>query len=339
MQRRIAATLVVAAGVLLIATTFVDRLWSRTPAFERLSKDFRPIMTEETLSTARSDLAALDAGVAEFASKAIPTLAPAFGMTPEQFTAFIAARFPAVAAGVQAVPRIVPQVSGLIGALDAERARFASADEIPTKSIPSTAVPWAILAAGIAVLVAGFGMLTRTRAAPVFAAVLGVALVAVTLGLSETRKAADYDTMNRHLSAVYTPQTVAASRQALDTVSAMAADLQGKMLPLVAQRLGIPPEQVIGTLGSQFPALTAGLGNFIAASVRFDNLVSTLERDLADSQTVSPLAFQPVAWTLVGSGIGILLAGAYSLGAARMAEIGVHPSRAQRRAARGRRAA
>jgi len=47
-----------------------------------------------------------------------------------------------------ALPTAIPTFDGLINTLDKQRPLFASADAIPTKSLPATTVPWALLGAG-----------------------------------------------------------------------------------------------------------------------------------------------------------------------------------------------
>src|SRR5207302_8792698 len=96
------------------------------------------------------------------------------------------------------------QFGGVVGTLAAEQGRFASADAIPTTSLPATTVPWGLLVAGIVLL--GLGIVVAIRPGRVLALVavaLGALLVVVPLSLSLPHKASAADTMNAHLKPVY----------------------------------------------------------------------------------------------------------------------------------------
>src|SRR5665647_561198 len=57
----------------------------------------------------------------EFSTKLAPALSQQLQMTPEQFNGFVSEKFPAVAAGMGALPKAVPTFDGLINTLDEQR--------------------------------------------------------------------------------------------------------------------------------------------------------------------------------------------------------------------------
>ena len=59
--RRIAAALVILVGLVFIAVTLFNNLFKVGPACEELIDDFRPVLQEEAVATARADLAMLGA--------------------------------------------------------------------------------------------------------------------------------------------------------------------------------------------------------------------------------------------------------------------------------------
>ena len=140
--RTIAAVVVILVGLVLIGTTVVNNLFEVGPAFEDLIDDFRPVLSDESLDTARTDIASLQAAGAEFQTVVAPTIAEAMGMSADEFGSMVAANYPNVATGMEALPQITETFSGLIDTLDSQRDLFASADAIPTDDLPATTVPW-----------------------------------------------------------------------------------------------------------------------------------------------------------------------------------------------------
>ena len=252
-QRMAAGALVVVAGLVLIASTFMNNLFEVGPAFEEMIDDFRPMVTDEALDTAKADIGGLSAVADEFQNAVIPGMSQQLGMDAAQFGGFLGENFPAVAQGAAALPEISATFNGLIGTLEAEQGRFASADAIPTDSLPATTVPWGMLAAGVVAVVIGLVMFGRPRLGSLLALVLGVALVAVSAFLSLPQKAADADMLNENLEPVYTAELVAGAEGALGVVGAMGDELKTAMLPALAQQLGMPPDELNGFIGENFP--------------------------------------------------------------------------------------
>ncbi len=160
-------------------------------------------------------------------------------MSPEDLNVFMGTNFPAVAAGVGALPEIVPQFTGVVGLLAEQQSNFESADAIPTGSLPASTVPWIILLIGIGAIVVGILMLGNTKQAWLIAVGFGVLVVVFNLALSFLPKSSAADDMNSALNPVYTEELVAGSAQALGVVSAMGSEMQGEMLPALAQQLGL----------------------------------------------------------------------------------------------------
>ena len=88
MQRRIESGVVVLIGVALIVVALAAQLFTRAPAFERLTDDFRVAMTDAGIATMNEDLGGMEAMSAELKSDVLPTIAGALGMTPEEFDAY-----------------------------------------------------------------------------------------------------------------------------------------------------------------------------------------------------------------------------------------------------------
>lgn len=315
-QRRIAALLVLIAGVFLVVVTFANNLFGVGPAFENLITDFRPALSQQSIATARQDLTGLQAVGDEFQNKLAPQLAAQMGQTPEQFNAFVQQQFPDVAKGMAALPAIVPQFNGLITTLDQQRPLFASADAIPTSNLPATTVPWGLLALGVLMMVAGVLMWVTRRLGSWLAIVLGVVVVLASVLLTLPTKAADADQLNANLQPVYTKTLVDNAKGALTTMSAMGQQMQQDMLPALAQQLNMQPEQLQGFLQQNFPATAAALTSMPQTLARFQALVTTFDANLGNYDVLKPVDFTMVIWMMLGAGIAVLLFGAWGVFAA-----------------------
>jgi hypothetical protein len=311
--RGIAAILVILVGAALIGVTFANNLFHVGPAFEGLIGDFRPLLAQQSIDTARQDLTGLSAVHDEFETKVVPGLSQQLGLTPEQFAGMVTQQFPAVDTGMRAIPQAVPTFNGLLDTLQAQRPLFESADAIPTKSLSAATVPWGLLSAGILTILVGILIWFTRRTGSVVALVLGAALVVAPLVLSLPQKAADADQLNANLKPVYTQAFADQSKQTLATIGAMGDQLQTTMLPALATQLKLTPDQVQAYLGQNAPATAAALKGFPATMQRFQRLVATFGNNLDNYAVLKPVRFVPIIWTLIGGGIALVLLGGLTL--------------------------
>jgi hypothetical protein len=301
--RKVAAALVVAVGAVLLVMTFANNLFKVGPSFENLMDGFRPHLTSEAIATARADLTGLGAAGTEMQSTMLPAMAQQLGMTPTEFSAYLAQSYPEVSAGIQALPQIVTTFDGLVTTLDDQRPLFRSADAIPTDNLPATTVPWTIAVAGGVLVLSGLVLWTRPRLGATVAVVLGAVLLVASVTLSLPQKAGDSDDLNANLKPVYTAALVTQAQGALATVSAMGTQLQTEMLPALAAQLKMTPAQLQQFLGQSFPATAAALANLPAAMPRFQGLAGTFEDNLGNYNTLKPVSFAPIIWTMMGVGL------------------------------------
>lgn len=306
--RRIAAGVVVLVGVALLISTFANNLFKVGPDFEEMIDDFRPMLAEESIATAQADLAMLGEVGPEFETQIVPALSQQLGMTAEEFMGFTATSFPDVADGVEALPAITTTFTGLVDTLDMQRDLFDSADQIPTKDLPATTVPWGLFFAGLALIGAGVALYKPGWLGLALTGGLGVLIVVVTLILTLVPKAADADDLNENLEPIYTAELVAQANGALGTVGAMGTQMQTEMLPVLGEQLGMTGEELNGFLGQNFPATAQALQTLPDAMERFGGLVGTFENNLDNYDTIKPVAFSPIIWTLFIGGLVTLVA-------------------------------
>jgi len=314
---KVAAVLVMLVGAGLVATTLISNLFAVGPAFENLITDFRPALTQQSIDTAHADIAGLAAVQTEFSTKLVPALSQQLKMTPDQFNGFVSQNFPKVAAGMGALPTAIPTFDGLINTLDKQRPLFASADAIPTKSLPATTVPWALLGAGVLVFLIGLAALRSPKAGGAAALVVGLVLLVVPMVLSLPGKAADADQLNANLKPIYTRALVDNAKGALGTIGAMGAEMQTTMLPALATQLKMTPEQLQSFLGTNFPATAKALQTMPATMERFNGLVKVFDNNLGNYETLKPVGLARLILILMVSGGLVAVLGAVSVATAR----------------------
>src|SRR5258708_31891064 len=152
MQRRLGSLTLITVGVALIAGTFAFQMFSRAPAFEKMTTDFSRNVTPATVAALRTNVADLRAGGTQLAPKGIPQLAALLKLTPAQFAALAQQQFPALTAAVQQIPQTTAGFDTLLGVIASQDAHLRSAVAIPSKGISTTVVPWVILGIGIIAL-------------------------------------------------------------------------------------------------------------------------------------------------------------------------------------------
>lgn len=310
--RKLAGGVTIAVGVVFIVVVVLNDLFAVGPAFEELIDDFRPVLTDESLDTARADIAGLEAAGEEFQTDVAPAMAQALGITPEEFGALVQGNYPAVAQGMAALPEITSTFSGLVDTLDSQQELFAASDAIPTEDLPATTVPWIITIAGILAIAVGVMLFMPGRIWGILAVVLGAALLIGTFALSLPQKASDADELNDNLTPIYTQELIDGASASLAVVAAMGEEMQTKMLPDLAAQLGMSPEELNAFMGANFPATAAAMQNMPDSVERFEGFVGIFAANLDNYETIQPVAFSPIIWILVIGGIVILLAGAYA---------------------------
>lgn len=299
-------------GAIFIVVTVAQNLFAVGPAFEELIDDFRPVLQDEALAQASTDVAALGAVSDEMQAAVIPGLSEALGMSAADFQGFMGTEFPAVAAGVQALPEIVPTFQGLVASLADQQALFFSADEIPTEDLPATTVPWGLLLAGIAVMAVGVVMWMSSKLGAYLAIGLGLLLVVVPLVLTLPTKASDADDLNANLEPIYTAELVTGAEGALGVVGAMGNEMGTTMLPALSQQLGMTGDELNAFMGANFPATATALVELPATMERFDGLTTIFADNLDNYETLKPVSFFPIIMMVIIGGGVLFVLGAWA---------------------------
>lgn len=311
--RKVSAGVVIVIGIAFLVITAMNNLFEVGPAFEEMIDDFRPVLTDESLAVASDDVAGLEAAGVEFQTVVAPAMAEALGMSQEEFIGFVESQYPAVAGGMAALPEITATFNGLIETLDSQQELFASADAIPTESLPATTVPWIIVISGVLAIGVGIMMFKPGQVWTILAVVVGAGLVIVTFALSLPQKAADADELNENLTPIYTQELIDGATGSLAVIGAMGQQMQTEMLPDLAAQLGMSQDELNTFMGENFPATAAAMQSMPAALERFDAFVDVFAMNLDNYMTIQSVAFVPIIWALIIGGVLMVLAGGYCL--------------------------
>ena len=311
--RKVSAGVVIVIGVAFLVITMMNNLFQVGPAFEEMIGDFRPVLTDESLAVARDDIAGLEAAGVEFQTVVVPALAQALGVSAEEFAGLVESQYPAVAGGMAALPEITATFNGLIDTLDSQQELFASADAIPTESLPATTVPWIVAVSGVLAIAVGIMMFKPGKTWATLAVVLGAGLVVTTFALSLPQKASDADELNANLTPIYTQQLIDGATGSLAVIGAMGQQMQAEMLPDLAAQLGMSQDELNVFMGENFPATAAAMQTMPASLERFDAFVGVFATNIDNYMTIQPVAFVPIIWSLVIGGALMVLMGGYCL--------------------------
>jgi hypothetical protein len=303
------ATVAVASGVGLIVLPFALSLFPRAAAGERILDRFRQTMSVAGLHSLATNFATMGGAVDQFINQASPQLAHQLGMTPAQFAAYEQHAFPAVSAAVTGIPPLVAFVAPVNAQLQALHPPFASVDSLPFLGLPLTTIPWLLLAAGVALIGVGAWTLRgRRRASLAAAGVLGAALLAIPLALSYPSKASDAARVQAVGRVALSQAAVDGATKANALIDGLVTQVQGRMVPVLAQRLGSTSAQFGATLAREYPRVAKGLAAWPSIKPGALHLVALQRASVSDAVSMNGLAFRPLPWYIMGPAIALLLA-------------------------------
>ena len=323
-MRRIAAVLAVVVGVGLIGFTFAEHVFTRSEDAQTIADHYRSLMSADGLHDLSRGFAAVQAAGGELGTKALPRLQASLGMDDAQFAAYVKREMPNVAQFQAQAPGIVKLVGPVIAKMNAERADYARADQIPTGFLPLTSAPWLFVGiGGLLVAVGVFALLRPGTASSVALTVvgLGVFLAPLVLGIPGKVDAAVRVTAIGRVGLA--PATAQKAVAATNLFDGMVDDVRTKLEPALAPTL----EQVPGaTEGHQeFADTFPTLATFADTWVR---TTSAKSHALSDSQVefgptfanADRIPLEPIPWLFIVPGFLIAaLAGATLLPARRAA--------------------
>jgi len=313
--RRAVGGLGIALGVGLVATTLGLSLFQRTGEAERVLDRFQPAVSPKGLPQFQSDYRTTIDGATELKEKAFPRFARDLGLTQPQFDALVRRDFAAVAAGIDDVPRIETFVDPLLARVDALPGdKFKPLFDLPVPWLPTTSMPWLMLASGLGLI--GLGALTWRRPGTRMLwalAATGLALGVVPLALSLPSRTEAAARILPTLRAGLSDEFATNGDFAVRVTDALVQQVRAELLPELGRRLHLTPAQVGAVIARDYPAvarLNANWGGIISRARRNVADIRESEPDFAFADGIS---YEPLPWGIVGGGFLLALAAAASL--------------------------
>lgn len=303
------AVLIMVVGAGLIAITLFYNLFTAGPAFEKLIIDFRPVLTQSSINTSRAEIESLSAVEKEFTNKLNPALTQLLKMTPEDFNAYLTQSFPAVAAGMDALPTDIAALNTLIDTLESERPLFMSAEDFPTENIPATTIAWVVVGAGLSLFLIGLLMLALPRVGAALAVLIGLLLLIAPFALSLPAKGADVDQLKANLAPIYTQKLISDANGAVATIEAMGEEMQSAMLPALATQLTMDSMELQSFIAINFPATAKALQAIPVSMQRFNSTAHIFDTNFANFNTIKPVSFVNLIMALIACGTFVALLG------------------------------
>lgn len=306
-MRRVAAALAVVIGITLISFTFAEHLFSRSSDAQTISDHYRPLMSAAGLADLSSGFDAVKAAGGELATKAAPRLQGELGLDDQAFAEYKRTTMPGIAQFDAQAPGVVSLVGPVIAQMQAERADYARASDIPVSWLPLSSAPWLFLGIGTLLLAVGASALFRPSPYATGALLivgLGVALAPIVIGIPAKVDAAVRVTRIGRVGLA--PATGQKAVGATELFDGMARDVQTKLEPALEQHMGT------GSFATIFPTLA----HFSEEWVR---TTSAKSHALSDSQVAlgptfanaDSIPLRPIPWLFIVPGAALaLVAGA-----------------------------
>ena len=235
-MRRIAAWFAIAVGVMLIGFTFGEHLVSRSRDAQKIADYYQPLMSEQGLTDLSAGFDAVKAAGAQLDTQAEPRLQRALGMSDEAFDAYVARTMPGIHQFDAHAPGVVALVGPVIGQMQAARADYSRASDIPTSWLPLSSAPWLFLGIGGLLVAVGALALARPQrltTAALLVVGLGVVVAPLVIGIPDKVDAAVRVTKLGRIGLA--PSTGQKAVGATALFDGMAADVRTKLQPALAK--------------------------------------------------------------------------------------------------------
>lgn len=305
-MRKAVAVIALAAGLSLLSLPLAYSLFDRTAEAERILDRFEFLTLNGNPARYLAEAETTRAGSAELVDQAIPRLASEAGIAESEFDSFVRKSFPALAIALREVPEadeFSVRYSEQLAAVDGS---FQSVYDIPTSSLPLTAVPWLFLVAGLACLTAGLAALRTTgRAALLALLALGGFMVLAPLALGAPAKSADGEDVKDFASRGLTPPAASAAHDASTALDALVEETGDRTLPQLARRRGVTESDLNQELERDFPAAAKLLAEWDVIGPRLSRLAGAVSVSVQDFRSARKMPISAPVWLLLGAGLAM----------------------------------
>lgn len=158
---------------------------------------------------------------------------------------------------------------------------------------------------------------TPRKVSGVLVIITGIAFLVITMMNSLFEVGPAFEEMIDDFRPVLTDESLAVAQADVDGLEAVAVEFQTVVAPAMAQALGLSPEEFVGLVQTQYPAVAEGMAALPTITAEFSGLIQTLDSQQelfasADAIPTEDLPATTVPWIVAISGglaiiLGILL--------------------------------
>ena len=316
MSRRMALTVVVVTGLVVIIATLAFNMTGKTAGVDRLTSSLKPDFKPAVSRQVARDAATVAAMSTQLRGQAIPALAAKLHLTVPQFEAVLAKQYPQVAVGIEKLPADLAWFGPVVKGLKSQAGNFSKADSIPLSGIPARVVPWLLIIPSLlAVVLAALGLTGRVPAprSLAVAGVCGAVLIVGALACDVPGKATAVDDLHQAFNPYFTSAGVAHSRSSIDRISAMVTQFKTQALPGLAKDFKAPTSTFAAQLATDFPAVGAGLAQSGRIVTEFTGLVDQTAANENNFKLATSIPFgqssptTDLTWAFIIPGLLLLL--------------------------------
>jgi len=152
------------------------------------------------------------------------------------------------------------------------------------------------------------------KAAAALVTALGVVMLAMTFANNLFNVGPSFEHLMGGFRPHLTTTSIATTRSDIAGLGAAGTELRTKMVPALAQQLGMTPTQLTAYLAANYPQVSTGMQELPQIVTTFDGLVTTLDQQRplfrsADAIPTKSLPATTVPWGLAGAGVLMMATG------------------------------
>ena len=311
-MRRIAPWLAIAAGVVLVALPFAYSMFDRTSEAEEILDRFTFLTDGDNPQRYLDEAALTREGSEQLADEALPALAADAGVSQQELDS----ASPALARAQSDLPAAREFSVRYSEQLDAVKDKFQAVYDIPTPSLPLTAVPYMLLAAGLLAIALGAAALrTGSRGLLWALLALGVVMALGPVALGGIGNVSDAEDVKDFAQNGLTTRAADAAQGASATLDELEAETEVATLPLIARASGESEADLDARLAEDYPDAAEFLAEWDTIGPRLSLLADSVSASVSGFESAEKLPIAFPLWILIGA--GLLLAGSAGVALAR----------------------
>jgi hypothetical protein len=146
--------------------------------------------------------------------------------------------------------------------------------------------------------------------------VIGLLLVVMPFAYSMFDRASAGATMMKAFEPVLTRPNVTTFQGHMQTFQGMSTDMT-KMMPALAQNMGMTQDQLNQMLGQKFPGVAAGMQKMDTMGTDFNKVITVMDQNVTNFQKADKLPMKSLPWVLLIIGVGLVALSTVQLAVAR----------------------